>query len=205
MCIAIVCPIGTTVSNEKLYRGWTINNDGGGFAYVDENDRIVIKKGFNKYGEFHAALTEAMSAYGSTSPFLIHMRIRSQGDKGMENTHPFLITPEEGPEGALIHNGTMFSPTGEWVGTAEDKKSDTRVFAEILSSVLCYDDVLAGKALLGKAIGHSRMAFLYANREYVILSETSQDRWEDGVWYSNGSCAISTWRGDGRSFMGMMD
>lgn len=192
----MVAPIGVIIPNDTLWRAWSANRDGGGFAYVDENNNVVIKKGFAAYNDFQKAYIEASSKYSATSPFLVHMRIRSQGDHGMNNTHPFEITPDEGPAGALIHNGTLFAPSGEWVGTQEDKLSDTRVFAQRLSKQLAYEDVLAGKDLLGKAIGYSRMAMLYANREVVILNEggTGPGNWRDGVWFSNhGSHPTKKW------------
>lgn len=184
--------IGQIIPNDKLYRGWITNPHGGGFAYVDENNKVVVKKGFKTYNEFHTAYVEAAAQYSATSPFLVHMRIRSQGDLGMANTHPFVITPDEGPAGALAHNGTMFTPEGEAAGTAEDKKSDTRVFAEKLGSQLRFEDVRDGRQLLSKAVGYSRVAFLYDNREVVILNETvGMGRWTNGIWYSNGGCELT--------------
>lgn len=192
MCIAVLAPKGHIVPNEKLWRGWSINDDGGGFAYVDENDQLVVKRGYSEYNAFQKDYAAAAAKYSATSPFLVHMRIGSQGDKkGQPNTHPFTFTPKEGPAGCLIHNGTMFAPQGEWVGVDGDKKSDTRVFAERLGEQLCYQDVKDGQALLSKAIGYSRMAFLYANREYVILNERGPGLWDDDIWYSNSCCKVA--------------
>ncbi len=190
MCIIILAPTGVVVPNDKLYRAWTNNQDGAGFGYVDNNDNVVVSKRHSTYGAFHKEYVEAVQKFGATSPFLIHFRIRSQGDKGMENTHPFMFRPEEGPAGMLAHNGTMFTPTGAWTGKDDDKYSDTRVFAERLGPKLAYDYVQAGRALLAGAIGSSRMVFLYANREYVILNEERPGLWEDGIWYSNGGCVV---------------
>ena len=193
MCIAILAPIGRVVDNARLYRGWSINDDGAGFAYVDENDKIVIVKGFDKYGKFHTAYAAAAEKYSATSPFLVHMRIGSAGDRRTSiNTHPFAFTPEEGPAGALIHNGTMFYPQGEIAGTPDDRKSDTRIFAEQLGPKLVYEDVKAAADLLERVVGYSRLAILYANREYVILNEERPGLWLDGVWYSNQGCALDT-------------
>lgn len=193
MCIAILAPKGKIIDNARLFRGWTINDDGGGFAYVDENDKIVIKKGYDKYGAFHKDYVEAAEKYSATSPFLVHMRIGSAGDRRTSaNTHPFAFTPEEGPEGALIHNGTMFSPTGSLAGEVGDKKSDTRIFAEELGAKLVYDDVKEATELLSKAVGYSRIALLYANREFVIINEKGPGVWVDGIWYSNAGCNMDS-------------
>lgn len=192
MCIAILTPKGKRVPNDKLFRCWTINDDGGGFAYVDENDKIVVKKGFDKYSDFQKAYEEAANLYADASPFLVHMRIRSAGDHGMSNTHPFLIEPSQGPRGALIHNGTMFYPVAPYRGEKGDEWSDTRAFATKLGPILAHKYVASGAKLLERAIGSSRMAFLYENREYVILNETGTGNWCDGIWYSNGAHNAST-------------
>ena len=194
MCIAIVAPVKRRVSNDALFRGWSVNNDGGGFAYVNATDELVVEKGFTKYNEFQAALTKAVEEFSDTSPFLIHMRIGSAGDRNTPiNTHPFAFTPTEGPAGCLIHNGTMFQPQGAAAGEVGDKKSDSRVFADLLGDALSFDDVTAAKADIARLIGHSRMAFLYANRKYIILNEHAiGGRWLDGVWYSNSSCSAYT-------------
>ena len=42
MCIAVVQKPGAVIDDASLYRGWTINNDGGGFAYVDNNDNVAL-------------------------------------------------------------------------------------------------------------------------------------------------------------------
>lgn len=189
MCIAIVTTPGKRVGDNALYRGWTSNQDGGGFAFVKQG-KVVIEKGFFKYNEFHKALNAAVDTYGQQSPFLIHMRIGTSGLKNENNTHPFAIKPQDGPAGAMMHNGILFTPGGAYRGPDHDKKSDTRVVAEALNNILRLQDVLQAKKELGAAIGYgNKLAFLYDTGDYVIINE-NQGYWDDGIWYSNSSCKV---------------
>ena len=191
MCIAVVCNTGHSLTNEQLLRGWNRNRDGGGFAYVNANDELVINKGYLVYQEFEEAYRKAAEDFSATSPFLVHMRIGTSGFNNSNNTHPFLIQNEGQPDGAMIHNGVLFTPTGEWRGPAEDTYSDTRVVVEALKTVLGLEDVLRAKEGIGRAIGSgNKFAFLYANRETVIVNESS-GYWADGIWYSNNSCQVN--------------
>lgn len=206
MCVAIMAPKGRSVSADRLWRGWSANSDGGGFAYVDDKDQVVIKKGYSKYNDFHKDYVDAVKEFSTSSPFLIHMRIGTRGDKqSAANTHPFRIIPEEGPEGALIHNGTMFSPTGEWEGPVGDRKSDTRVLAERMGKLLAYDDVNDSVATLGFVLSErNKLALLYANRKYVLINER-QGIWVDGIWYSNSSCNVISSNQNAKSWLDKID
>lgn len=185
MCVAILTTPGNRVTNERLWQGWTRNKDGGGFAYVDpDKKKVVISKGFLSYNEFQKAYDEAVAKFGATSPFLIHMRVRTSGDINDNNTHPFEIKG-----GALIHNGILFSPTGKDIGPPDDRKSDTRVFAERLFNILDFESVKETKLELEKAINYNKIAMLYDSGDYVILNE-SKGNWTDGVWYSNNACDL---------------
>jgi glutamine phosphoribosylpyrophosphate amidotransferase len=192
MCIAIVQTAGKSVTDAQLWRGWTINGDGAGFAYVDPRQKkVVIKKGFLKFNEFQKAYREAVTNFGETSPFLVHMRIGTSGQNSEANTHPFEIKPQVGPAGAMIHNGILFTPSGAWRGSDDDRKSDTRVVANALNNILVLEDIINAKEMLGRAIGGgNKLAFLYDTGDYVIINEGA-GHWNDGIWYSNGSCSIS--------------
>lgn len=190
MCIAIVIKAGATLSDAQLWKGWTANEDGGGFAYV-KNDKVEIEKGFMKYNDFQKAFRKASEEFGADSPFLVHMRIGTSGGVTPVNTHPFEIKPQHGPHGAMIHNGILFTPSGAWAGNGADKKSDTRVVASALNNILVLEDIKNAKALLGNAIGAgNKLAFLYDNKEFVIINE-HQGYWKDEVWYSNAGCNLS--------------
>lgn len=188
MCVAIVTKAGKVIDNGALWRGWDSNPHGGGFAYVKDG-KVVIEKGFMTYNKFQAAYADASKKYAEDSPFLVHMRIRTSGATNANNCHPFPIR-----NGALIHNGIMFTPTGDRAGPTSDRKSDTRVFAESLYNILKLEHVQKQARGIQEAIGYgNKLAFLYDDKQYFILGE-SQGDWDDGVWYSNNSCSLTSRR-----------
>lgn len=182
MCVAIVQPKGKRIPVDRLLSGWESNGDGGGFAYVRKN-KVEISKGHMTYPAFEKAYLEACEKYADTSPFLVHMRIRTSGLTDKDNTHPFRIKG-----GAMIHNGILFSPTKDDEKNYKDF-SDTRIFASRLHNVLTKNDILIGKDKLEASIMWNKMAFLYDDGDYVILNE-DEGNWHDGVWYSNTSCNV---------------
>ena len=184
MCVALLTLAGKAISNDALYRGWSSNPHGGGFAYV-KDDEVVIEKGFLDYNSFQKAYAEASDLYAADSPFLVHMRIRTSGATNANNCHPFPIR-----NGALIHNGIMFTPTGKRAGEAGDLKSDTRVFAESLYNILNLEHIKKEANGIRQAIGFgNKIAFLYNDKSYFILGESS-GTWDQGIWHSNDSCRL---------------
>lgn len=182
MCIALVQTPATRIPDYQLRRGWDTNPDGGGFAYVHDG-KTVIQKGYMKYDDFYRAYNEAIDKYGENSPFLVHLRIGTSGSKSPSNTHPF---PIKG--GAMIHNGILFTPTGNRAGPAHDRKSDTRVVAESLHNILVLSDIKKASAAIEDAIGSSnKLCFLYDDGSTHIIGE-KQGFWDKGIWHSNSSC-----------------
>lgn len=175
MCLAILKPAKVKVPEESLRMGWQGNSDGAGFAYID-NGKVVAVKGLMTWKEFLAAYQAAAKKFKS-SPFLIHFRIKSMGDKSAENTHPFPING-----GMLIHNGTIDGTGATW----NSGPSDTKCFAETFGDRLTYDFAKEHKEKLEEALGHNKVAMLYGDGQYVILGEKN-GTWNDDVWYSNYS------------------
>lgn len=187
MCVAILCKPGAILTDTQLNEGWNSNSHGAGFAFVNpETNKVQVQKGFMKRDEFMTAYKAAAAQYSADTPFLVHMRIRSAGDSGPKNTHPFRVK-----NGAMIHNGTMFSPTGERAGKEGDRYSDTRVFATTLHNVLDLESVKrAEKGILNEIGATNKLVFLYDDKQYYIVNESS-GIWEDNIWYSNSySCKV---------------
>lgn len=188
MCVAILSKPGARVSKAQIAQGWKVNSDGAGFAYI-KNGEVEIEKGFDDLDKFVEAYERAADTYSATSPFLLHMRIRTSGYTNADNTHPFKIKG-----GAMIHNGVMFSPEGQSAGKDGKQHSDTKVFASVLHNLLDDPEVLkqAEDGILD-AVGHTnKLAFLYADGRYLILNE-DKGNWEDDVWFSNFTCKVSSW------------
>jgi predicted glutamine amidotransferase len=183
MCIAVLTKPGKSLTGAQLYSGWYRNSDGGGFAYCDENGKVVIKKGYMKYNDFQKAYADAVHQYGENSPFLVHMRIRTSGDVNPANCHPFKTR-----NGAMIHNGSMFNPDSVRSG---ERKSDTRIFAESLHNILVLEDLLvAGDDIISEIGRNNKLAFLFDGGKMLILNEAA-GFWDDDIWYSNRGCDVT--------------
>lgn len=183
MCVAILAPKGKVITPRQLFNGWTSNPHGAGLAYLDNDGKVQISKGFLNFDAFEADYIRKVEAFGTNGPMLVHMRIRSAGDMGRDNTHPFRIK-----NGAMIHNGTLFSPKRD--PKSKYQKSDTALFAETLHNILTPEDVREAKSDLESAIYGSKLAFLWDGGETVIINER-YGYWHDGIWYSNRTCGIT--------------
>lgn len=175
MCLAILRTSGATIPEDAIRQGWISNSDGGGFAYV-KNNKVQVSKGFMKLVDFLEAYNKAVKENHS-SPFLIHFRIRSQGDTSPDNTHPFVI-----PTGAMIHNGTI-DGTGAHYGKGP---SDTKLFVDKFKDSLNYDFLNENKPALNTVLRFNKLVFLFNDSKHLILNE-SLGKWNQGVWYSNNS------------------
>lgn len=180
MCVAILTKPGAIIPNNRLYAGWSRNQHGGGFAFVNEKGEVVIRKGFMGYNDFQREYAKSAEKYAEVSPFLVHMRISTSGGVIPANTHPFKIKG-----GAMIHNGVMFQPP---VRPEYKNKSDTRIFAERMFNILTLEDVLkAEKRILSSVGQYNKLVFLYEDKQYAILNEEAGN-WKDDIWYSNTDC-----------------
>jgi predicted glutamine amidotransferase len=173
MCVAIFKPAGRKIPEEHLKNAWQGNSDGAGFAYVKDG-KVVIQKGYMALKDFLTALEEAEKA-NKKSPFVVHLRTRTQGAKDAANTQPFAI---EG--GCLAHNGG-FQGTG---AGHYDGASDSRLFAERYTKDLTFDFVEKHKAKLEELIGYNKVILLYDDgRRHILLEKDGT--WENDIWYSN--------------------
>lgn len=174
MCLAIYKPGKLAIPVEHLRDGWIANPDGGGYAYIHEG-KVVINKGFVKLQEFLKSYESDFKKH-KDSPFLIHFRIRSMGDKSEDNTHPF---PIDG--GAVIHNGSLQGTGAQY----QQGPSDTRLFAEKFKSNLSFKFMNEHKGEFGQAVGaYNKLVFLYETGQVVIVNE-DRGVWRNDIWYSN--------------------
>lgn len=195
MCVAIVQKAGTELTPAQLFAGWSSNQDGAGFAYVDKEGKVQIQQGFMKYNAFESAYRQAVQEHGKDGPMLVHMRIRSAGNIGPKNCHPFRIKG-----GAMIHNGTMFYPATDNNAKLRDRKSDTRIFAETFHNHLDAESLRYAEYDILNAIGRgNKLAFLFDGGEFVIVNEKA-GFWREDIWFSNASCQITSYHPSMRNF-----
>lgn len=177
MCIAIVKPQGTEISDEYLENCFDNNRDGAGIAYANDGKLYIIKGIFNKE-KFIKVVREAEKvAQGS---MLIHCRIGTSGLNDKKNCHPHLVNDNL----VMIHNGILDIDVPD-----DSKVSDTVIFIEKYLKKLSKDFVKSEPImhLIEQAIGkNNKFAFLN-NKGEAFICNAKAGTVEGGIWYSNDS------------------
>lgn len=174
MCIAILKPNNKTLDKELLKVCAMNNPDGCGFAYVDDNNDIIVNK-FMSFEDFW----DEYSKVQDNKTMLIHFRIATHGNVELNNCHPFKLNNRM----ALIHNGIISG-----YGSRTKNISDTRDFIEKVIGNISHKmwKNPSFRTLVGNAIGSSKFAILDTDNNYYIINE-NKGFWDDGVWFSNNS------------------
>ena len=182
MCIAIYKPAGAEISEETLKVCHENNDDGCGFAYINEDNLGVRKIIIKKTMDFEVFLKQYRRAQeiAPESPFLIHFRIATHGTVNKFNCHPFMVDNET----VFVHNGVIRNVP------SDTKKSDTQMFNKKIlrnleSHKLVYDPTtrLLVEAFISTG---SKLIFMNIDGDIQIYNE-SAGNWEGDVWYSNTS------------------
>lgn len=173
MCLIILKPAKAVLPEKHVREGWISNPDGGGYAFAHRN-KVVTRKGITTLKEFQEAFNADSKQY-KKSPFVLHFRIRTHGDKTAQNTHPFEIA-----DGVLAHNGSL-DGTGAIYGTGP---SDTNLFCKAVGDKLTLEWVKANLARLSSTVSYNKFVMLYKGGQYQIVNE-KDGVWLNDVWYSN--------------------
>ncbi len=192
MCIAIGQPADTkTLTIEALEEGWKTNPDGGGYAFINNQDKLVMVHSMDK-DEFILRYLEDHAEYGTNSPFMLHMRIATHGGVNIQNCHPFKVDLQGDSQMAMMHNGIISKMEPYIKGT--DLTDTQGLIENVLSSMS--DEWLDNDILfemIEEYIDWSKLVFLTNNpelsKELYILNE-DMGVWKDDVWYSNYSCFL---------------
>ncbi len=175
MCIAIVKPQGTEISDEYLENCFDNNRDGAGIAYAKDGKLYVIKGIFDKKQFIKEVRKAEKVAQGS---MLIHCRIGTSGLKDKNNCHPHIVNDNL----VMIHNGILDVDVPK-----NSKVSDTVIFIETYLKKLSIDFVKNEPImhLIEKAIGdRNKFAFLN-NKGEAFICNAKMGIVEGGIWYSN--------------------
>lgn len=180
MCIAIYKPAGKELTRDLLFTCYKNNPDGCGFAYVNVDyfgkRRLKIYKDMTFDGFYKKY--ERATRLAPYSPFIIHFRIGTHGEKSLLNCHPF-----------SINNNVVFCHNGIISGVGTDKRlSDTQLFNQKILKELPKDWMYnqAIVKLVEDFIGASKLILLNIDGEHFILNE-SKGSWVEGCWMSNTS------------------
>lgn len=180
MCIIAAVPQGIILDDATLDHCWDSNPHGGGFAFVDSGNRTQIMKFLDK-AEFMEKYRSFARAYSEQSPFIVHFRIKTHGEINIENAHPFRVDRNL----VFAHNGIIQITIPKKYAAL----SDTAYFNESILKNLPkgWHDNPAQCELIGRYIGHSKLAFLTQDRRIIIFNKRlGEIRKSDGVWFSNG-------------------
>ena len=175
MCIAIVKPQGTEISDEYLENCFDNNKDGAGIAYAKDGKLYIVKGIFDKK-QFIQEVRKAEKVAQGT--ILIHCRIGTSGLKDKNNCHPHIVNDNL----VMIHNGILDVDVPK-----NSKVSDTVIFIETYLKKLSKDFVKSEPImhLIEKAIGdRNKFAFLN-NKGEAFICNAKMGTVEGGIWYSN--------------------
>lgn len=172
MCVAILKKPEGVLTTAVLRACFEHNQDGAGFAYVDEAGKLCVNKGYFDFEQFLDVYRPIEERVGGLGPMMVHFRISTGGTKTADNCHPFIF-----PGGAFMHNGFFFAPPAD--------KSDTNMLVERIGPNLTYASVALHKKAIEAAFTASNKAVtLYPDRSYHIINENA-GQWIDHVWFSN--------------------
>jgi predicted glutamine amidotransferase len=190
MCLLVVCKPNAIPKREELTEGACSNPHGYGFAMIIDGKifRYRTMSARKAVGKFIHMRQQYPQGYA-----IWHARYATHGVKNEDNCHPFQVGDDT--DTVLAHNGVLDTFIGK-----DDKRSDTRVFAEDtlpkLGGVCALEDENLYRMIEGWATG-SKIAVLTVNpqAEYQLyLINEKLGHWDDnGVWWSNSSYKRSTY------------
>ena len=182
MCVIITQPKGTHLDKATAQIGWGKNPDGGGFAYINDDDQVVVEKAM-EFDAFWKAFENARSLFPQRD-FLLHMRIATHGSVTLDNVHPFIVNENT----VMAHNGIIHGVPNY----KDDDRSDTRVFIdEVLTEMPSnWLDRPYLVDMVEEWIGWSKLAFLTNDSRlekglYILNKHKGEEH--EGMWFSNNS------------------
>ena len=190
MCLLVVCSPNSTPKKKDLECASCNNPHGFGYAVIAGNKIITgrgmsAKKVINEFLEVRKQYPKSYAMY--------HARFATHGVKNEENCHPFPVGGSNLTY--LAHNGILNVDI-----PANDKRSDTRIFADdilpAMGGVKALDDVNLYTMLEGWASGSKIAVFTLdpaANYDCYIINEDLGHWDNEGMWWSNDGYKPSAW------------
>jgi predicted glutamine amidotransferase len=181
MCLIILNPAGEKLPQSALDNGWSNNPDGAGYMFV-ANGKLIIRKPYYKLRALKADLMRDHAEHNASSPFVVHFRFATHGEKTAENCHPHAIC---GEQIGLAHNGVLH----DFLPPFDADYSDTVHFCRTVLAYRAPNHVIDAnfRSILAEMIGTgNKFVLLRDTREVSIVNE-SAGVWDNGNWYSNAT------------------
>jgi predicted glutamine amidotransferase len=163
MCLIVTGTL-TEIAKIDIATAWRNNPDGAGLLVLAKEPVLRKVKTLDALLKTIAKLSSPMGRCEA----VLHFRFATHGDKSIKNIHPFAM----GKNMLLFHNGM--------VNLGDNKDSDTKELASILSRVKSFDDRI--RLLEALSIG-SR--YLVANTKDGTTTLVGQWHERGDLWYSN--------------------
>lgn len=182
MCIAILNTPNVTFSKSLIRNCWDNNGDGAGLIYTDTKRKSLHTfKELQSVDTFYNKYIEVRRKHPK-SKVVLHFRISTSGGVNVTNTHPFNVNDAL----AFVHNGVITELNG-----IDKHRSDTNLFNERVLKNLPngFDQNETIAKLIGKYIGHSKLIFLNALNQALIVNSGlgQEDPAYAGCWFSNST------------------
>ena len=190
MCLLVVCKPNAIPKRDDLHQGACANPHGFGFAMVVDGKifryrTMSARKAVNKFIHMRQQHPDGYAIW--------HARYATHGVRNEDNCHPFQVGDDA--DTVLAHNGVL-----DTFISKDDKRSDTRIFAEDtlpkLGGVRALEDENLYRLIEGWASG-SKIAVLTTNPDaqyQLYLINERLGTWDDnGVWWSNSSYKRTTY------------
>lgn len=182
MCLIIHNPKGKPLDKDKVKAAYENNSDGFGIMWV-ENEKVQVTRGLFDFNEICQSLD-----YLKGIEYACHFRYRTQGLISELQCHPHMVLNKEkhGSDLYLMHNGTL-------TGFAHKKKSDSKMFAQMLRNKAFENPERALEIVshegfssrISKVIGKNNKLLFMGSDGKVNIVNKSEGKNIDDCWYSN--------------------
>lgn len=176
-------------SKKTLLNCYNNNPDGCGFMYND-NDKVVIKKGFFNFEDFYKTLNKVDDL--KSKDVVMHFRIATSGGINKEKCHPFVLSDRDDllnstsllSKYGVCHNGVLskYVYKGSSLSDTQNFIKDALYPLYKLNNRVFYDARV--RHLLDDYIGTSKLAIMNKSDLFLIGDYTTDN---DGIKYSNTS------------------